>query len=110
MLSNSIRESRRDTQVEFVGFSTLFEEVSVFRPSDSLFPSHHWKTFSKSNLQTPETHINLLYKSVFWAQFDIREGMFFLEGGRGGGGAGERFPERVGPPLRFNKDTPDPNL
>ena len=36
--------------------------------------------------------------------------MFFLEGGRGGGGAGERFPERVGPPLRFNKDTPDPNL
>ena len=35
------RKGRRDTQVEFVGFSTLFEEVSVFGSSDGLFPSHH---------------------------------------------------------------------
>ena len=27
-----------------------------------------------------------------------------------GGGTGELFPNSVGPPLRFNKDIPDPQL
>lgn len=44
------------------------------------------------------------------AQFDIREVFFSRRGGGWGVGTGELFPNSVGPPLRFNKDTPDPQL
>ena len=77
------RKGRRDMQVEFVGFSTLFEEVSVFGSSDGLFPSHHWKTFNKSNLPTLRTYITVFRTKVYFELSLILGKLYVSSLGRG---------------------------
>ena len=98
-------KARRGYAAKIIGERTQVPTVGVCAgTSESTVAALHSPLEKGWALKTTKTRTQFTEKQKKF----LREGTFFLGGGGGWGILGFFSPKSVGPPLRFNENTPDP--